>query len=145
MWYGYPANLLNQTAGCPTCNMSIGERKLLDILSKNNINYIPQYSKNDCKYKSKLRFDAFDVDNNIAFEFNGEQHYFPVDFANKGEEWARLEFERTIIRDNTKIKYCNDNEIPIIIIPYWECDNMESFIMNELNNIRRNKEYKLKN
>lgn len=139
IWYGYPANLLNKTAGCPTCNMSIGERILLNTLSKMNIQYTPQYSIEGCKYKYKLRFDAFDTDNKIAFEYNGEQHYFPVDFANKGKEWAENEFKITQIRDQAKIKYCNSNNIPIVIIPYWERDNMECFILDKLKEIKEEK------
>lgn len=135
IWNAYPANLLNGSAGCPTCNLSNGEAKLLSTLSYLKINYIPQYTIENCKYVKKLRFDAFDTENNIAFEYNGEQHYYPVDFANKGEVWAKREFELTKKRDETKIKYCVTNNIPIIIIPYWEKNNMEFFIVNELKRI----------
>lgn len=138
IWYGYPANLLNRSAGCPKCNISNGESRLLNILSKLNINYISQYSIEECKNIYKLRFDAFDIDNNIAFEYNGEQHYYPVDFANKGIIWANNEFNKTKKRDNIKIKYCNDNKIPIIIIPYWEKENMESFLIQKISEIERN-------
>lgn len=27
VWYGYPANLLNKSAGCPVCNISVGEKR----------------------------------------------------------------------------------------------------------------------
>ncbi len=136
IWYGYPANLLNKSAGCPTCNISNGEREMISILKKLDVNYVQQYSIPDCIFKRKLKFDAFDIDNNIAFEYNGEQHYMPVDFANKGNEWAVQQFELTKQRDNAKIEYCRKNKIPIIVIPYWEKDNMESFIISEINNLK---------
>jgi hypothetical protein len=139
VWEGYPANLLNSTAGCPVCHLSIGENKLLNVLKNLNINFIPQYSVEGCEYKYKLRFDAYDTDNNIAFEFNGEQHYYPVDWGNKGIEWAKQEFEITQKRDLIKQEYCNNNKIPIIKIPYWERDNMEFFICNELDKIKERK------
>lgn len=138
IWFAYPANLLNGSAGCPHCNMSVGERKLLDTLKKIKVNFIPQHTISDCKFIFNLKFDAFDIDNNIAFEYNGEQHYRPVDFAGKGEEWAKKEFEKTTRRDNAKIEYCKNNGIPIVIIPYWEKDNMESYILNELNKLKKN-------
>lgn len=136
IWYGYPANLLNKSAGCPTCNISNGEREMVSILNKLKINYVQQYSISDCVYQRKLKFDAFDIDNNIAFEYNGEQHYRPVDFANKGKEWAKTQFELTKNRDKAKIEYCKENKIPMIIIPYTEKDNMESFIIEKISEIK---------
>lgn len=138
-WFAYPANLLNSSAGCPYCNISLSERKLLDILTKLKINFIPQHTIKDCKLILNLKFDAFDIDNNIASEYNGEQHYYPVDFAGKGEEWAKQEFKKTSNRDNAKIEYCKNHNIPIIIIPYWEKNNMEDYIVNELNKIKENR------
>ena len=135
IWYGYPANLLNGSAGCPTCNISNGERKMIEILSKLGINYLQQYTIDDCVLIRKLKFDAFDIDNDIAFEYNGEQHYYPVDFAYKGEEWAKEQFEATKKRFEAKENYCKENGIPMIIVPYWEKDNMESFLIKELNKV----------
>lgn len=135
IWYGYPANLLNASAGCPTCNISIGERKMIDSLSKFGINYVQQYMIDDCVYERKLKFDAYDIEHNIAFEYNGEQHYRPVDFAYNGEEWAKEQFEITKKRFDAKEKYCKDKKIPLIIVPYWEKDNMESFLFEKLKEI----------
>ena len=109
VWFAYPANLLNGSAGCPYCNISLSERKLLDTLTKLKISFVPQHTIKDCRLISSLKFDAFDTDNNIAFEYNGEQHYRPVDFAGNGEEWAKLQFEKTIMRDNAKKEYCINN------------------------------------
>ena len=135
VWHGYPANLLNGSAGCPTCNISNSERMMIQVLRDFHLNIIQQYMTDDCKFKRKLKFDAFDIEHNIAFEYNGEQHYRPVDFAGKGIEWADKQFKLTKSRDKAKIEYCNKNKIPIIIIPYWEKDNMESFIISKLNEI----------
>ena len=139
IWYGYPANLLNKSAGCPTCNISNGEREMISILEKLNIKYVQQYSIPGCVYERKLKFDAFDIENIVAFEYNGEQHYRPVDFASKGEKWANQQFELTKNRDAAKIEYCKNHKITIIIIPYWEKDNMESFIIEKINNLKGRK------
>ncbi len=135
IWDGYPANLLNKTAGCPKCHMSIGERNLLNALSSIGINYVPQYKLDGCEYKYKLRFDAYDVDNNIAFEYNGEQHYAPVNWGCYSEEQVMEEFKVTKLRDNIKKEYCLSHDIPLIIIPYWEKDNIEKYIRDRLKNI----------
>lgn len=135
IWYGYPANLLNRSAGCPTCSMSYSEREMLDVLKKLGFNIVSQHTIDGCEYKSKLKFDAFDIDRNIAFEYNGEQHYRPVDFAGKGEKWAKKQLQLTQNREKAKIEFCSKNKIPIIIVPYWERNNMESFIISELKKI----------
>ena len=109
---------------------------MIKTLEKIGIIYIRQHSFSDCVYISKLKFDAFDIINNIAFEYNGEQHYYPVDFAGKGSDWALEQFELTRKRDVAKINYCNKNNIPMIIIPYWEIDNMENYILNKLKELQ---------
>lgn len=132
VWYGYPANLLNKSTGCPKCNMSIGEKSLLDTLNKLGISYISQYIIHDGKHKKPLRFDAFNESNKVAFEFNGEQHYYPVDFAGKGKLWAQEQFKLTLERDNSKKKYCKDHGIKLIIIPYWEKRNIEKYLIAQI-------------
>lgn len=134
-WDAYPANLLNKSAGCLGCNISIGEKILLDALKDIGIQFIPQYPINDGVHKKPLRFDAYDFIHNIAFEYNGEQHYFPVDFARKGQTWAEKEFVLTQERDKCKRKYCTDNNIFLITIPYWERDNIKELILDYLKEV----------
>lgn len=126
-----PSNLLNGNTGCPRCNMSRSELMMLQTLDKFGISYKQQFQINDCRFIGTLKFDAFDVNNNIGFEYNGEQHYIPIDFAGRGNDWAKKQLELTQSRDNAKIKYCEENKIPLIIIPYWERNNMESFLLSE--------------
>lgn len=117
--------------GCPYCNQSMGERKMISILENQGFKIQQQYTFKDCICINKLRFDAYDIENNIAYEYQGQQHYYPIDFAGKGEEWAKNNFDINIKRDNIKIQYCKNSNIPLIIIPYWEFDNMEEFIKME--------------
>ena len=131
-----PRNLLySKTKGCPLCSQSMGEAKMMSILKEFGYNIIPQYTFDDCVYVNKLRFDGYDEDNNIAFEYQGEQHYRPVDFGGYGQESAEEQFVLNQTRDQIKEEYCKSNGIPLIKIPYWEFDNMGAFLMSELNNI----------
>lgn len=128
--------LYGKTTGCPYCSETLGERRMREILvDKLSMNIQTQYSFPDCKYKNKLKFDACDLDNMILFEYQGQQHYYPVDFAGKGEEWAKEQFEINKTRDKIKDDYCKENNIPLIKIPYWEYDMMDSYIINELKKI----------
>lgn len=129
-WSATPAHLLDGE-GCGVCRRSKGERILSAILSDYNINYKPQHTIDDCVYVNKLRFDSFDLDNNIAYEYHGEQHYRPVNFGGCSSEQAELQYKLTQARDNAKREYCKTHGIPLIEIPYWEKDNMRDFIIGK--------------
>ncbi len=102
---------------------------MLRILNSQNKNIKTQYCFSDCKNINALRFDAFDVDNNIAYEYQGQQHYHPVNFGGISDQEAAKEYNNNQKRDNIKRKYCINNNITLITIPYWEYDNMENYII----------------
>lgn len=107
--------------GCPRCSESIGERKIFDILKSNNIEFITQYRFDNCKNKIKLPFDFFLPKHNICIEFNGLQHYYPVDFFGGQER-----FQNQLYLDKIKKDYCLENNIKLIIISYK--DNIEDIL-----------------
>ena len=112
--------------GCPHCKcLSKGENKISKILNKNNINFIKEHSFEDCKNIKRLPFDFYLPDGNICIEYDGIQHFRPVDFFG-GEEYFK---ERQKI-DDIKTKYCDDNNIYLIRIPYTEYGNID-FIIKE--------------
>ena len=98
-------------SGCPKCNQSKGERLIEIFLTKNKIKYITQKKFEDCKNISHLLFDFYLPDFNTCIEFNGIQHYYPIDLFGGKEE-----FEITKKRDSIKLEYCKTNEIRLIII-----------------------------
>lgn len=121
--------------GCPLCTQSVGEKKMLEILKDKGFSVISQHTFDDCRHINVLRFDGYDIENNIAYEYQGAQHYHPVDFAGKGDQWASEQFELLKKRDLIKLEYCKNNNIPLIQVPYWEFDNMDSFITTEIKKI----------
>lgn len=132
IWFPYPANLLNKSAGCPKCNMSLHESTMLSVLDDLNIQYISQYSIPECRYKQPLKFDAYNTEYDVAFEYNGEQHYRAIDFAGKGKEWAQEQLKINQKRDKIKSNYCKDHNISLIVIPYWEKGDMKNYIVTQL-------------
>jgi hypothetical protein len=112
-WYATPANILFGN-GCPQCNESFGERQVRQWLEKYNINYIFQYKFKDCRNINPLPFDFYLPNYNICIEYQGEQHYRPVEYFG-GEE----KFKTQQKHDNIKRKYCHDNNIKLLEIPYW--------------------------
>lgn len=127
-FYMRPDSVLFKKSRCPKCSRSLGEIELERILGKYNIKFYRQHSFPDCKNINVLEFDTYCYERNMVVEYQGEQHYYPVDFAGRGEEWAKEQFEVNQKRDQIKRDYCKENNIVMIEIPYWEYNNMEEYL-----------------
>lgn len=102
-------------AGCPLCEKtSNGEKSVIDILTSNQIEYIPQYKLPSKVNPSGFMFVDFYLPNyNIFIEYNGIQHYEKVNI------WKN-QFERQQARDEELRQYCKENNIKLIEIRYDE-------------------------
>jgi hypothetical protein len=128
------ANFKNNGNRCPICQESRGEQSIRDYLINNNIFFISQYKFNNCKDKRSLPFDfALFKDEEKAklmllIEFDGRQHYEWI----KG--WiTKKSFETLQIHDQLKNEYCKKHNIKLLRIPYWDYDNIEQILCQELN------------
>lgn len=109
--------------GCPKCKTSKGENFIIDFLNENNIPYQYQKKFDGCKYKTLLPFDFYFPDKNMCIEYDGEQHFIPV------ESWGgKDEFKLRQKKDKIKNKYCSDNNIRLERIKYDE-DTLERLKM----------------
>lgn len=115
---------LNGHTVCKECNCSIGEKRILSYLKKNGIQYIKEDEFLTRHWANPLRFDFYLPVFNIAIEFDGEQHYKPVQFSGETYEEANLNFYNTQLRDIAKNKYCEENSIVLWRIPYWYRDSL---------------------
>lgn len=105
-----PTNHL-QGHGCPSCNGSILEKEIFEILKKFNIEFDKQKRFKWLKNKHVLTVDFYLPKLNIAIECQGIQHYQSVDFF--GGDKTLFE---TIERDRIKHKLCNENNIQMIYV-----------------------------
>lgn len=126
-WKTVPRILLNG-GGCPQCNETWGERQVRQWLEKYNIKYTYQMPFADCRDIKPLPFDFYLHELNICIEYDGIQHFEPIDFSGRGKEWAEKQLEYTQIHDKIKNEYCENNNIKLLRISYFE--NVEE----ELNN-----------
>lgn len=112
---------VNGQQSCGKCTVSKGEEKIKSLLIKHNIIFTQQESfKGKMKMPNSVKCclaDFFLPKQNIVIEYNGEQHYFPIDFFG-GEEG----FKKTIKRDNWKKEYYNNHRLKCITIPYTDYD-----------------------
>ena len=110
---------------CGCLNCSSGEYEIKQLLLKNNINFIQEYSFPDL-YRHQgypLRFDFAIFNSNkeliTLIEFNGIQHYKVI--PNYSDINDLLDLQE---RDQMKIEYCKQHNIPLKIIPYTKLGNI---------------------
>lgn len=107
------ALLSGLTTSCGCVKESKGEALIRETLDNLKIDYIPQHTFDDCKFKSHLFFDFFIPFKNTVIEYQGLQHYEPVKFFG-GEK----DFEARQLRDQIKRDYCRSNGVNLIEIRY---------------------------
>ena len=113
-WMATPANILWGT-GCPQCHKSKGEKEVQKWLNKYNIVYETQYKFDECKDIRMLPFDFYLPTYNVCIEYQGKQHYYPIEYFG-GQEY----FEYIQKHDNIKKEYCKNNGILLLCIPYFK-------------------------
>ena len=84
-----------------------------------------QHTYDDLYDKKKLRFDFAVITNDdhvlALVEYNGEQHYRPVNFSgSKSSYRAEKNFFRTRDNDYAKAIYCKKHSIPLLVIKYTQ-------------------------
>lgn len=125
-WEALPNNLL-QGHGCPKCNNPRGENKIIHLLNKHQICYVAQKRFEDCKNIKPLPFDFYLPNYHMCIEYDGVQHYEPI------ERFGGIDnFQVVQKHDKIKTQYCQTNNIKLLRIPYWEFDNIENILVNEL-------------
>ena len=80
-----------------------------------------------------MQFDGYNIKTKIAFEANGMQHYENVNWFHRGR-YNNLEIQQE--HDRIKKEYTKKHNIKLIIIPYWEKDNIEKYIFKVIKNGR---------
>lgn len=117
--------------GCNKCNTSKGEISIENYLIRNKIEYKTQYKFEDCKNINMLSFDfaIFRNENILCLvEFQGEQHYHPVNFKSQTVESAKLKYEQITLRDKIKAEYCEKNNIPLLAICYKNLKSVDQIM-----------------
>ena len=131
-WFAQPNHILSGH-GCPICNNSIGEKLVIKYLVDNDILFIPQYTFDDCKNKKKLPFDFYLPYYNACIEYDGLQHFQPVEYFG-GEDG----FKKRQYNDLIKTNYCKLNSIQLLRIKYNQ--DVETELNKFFNNTKLIKE-----
>ena len=111
------------------CQKSTGEYSILRYLDKNNIDYEYQKRFNDCcgTGNKPLSYDFYLPNQSLLIEYQGQQHYYPVDIYG-GEEKFEIQQEH----DRRKREYAKSNGYNLLEIPYYDYDNIEEILNKAL-------------
>ncbi len=126
IWKISPHHLL-MNKGCPKCNrfISKGEKLIEKILNQYLVPFVSQYP---IKIDNKTLFIDFLIDGKIGIEFQGIQHFQPIEFFG-----GEAKFQQQKLNDSLKKDYCYNNNIDLIYYDYTQSnDIIEKKLLNLL-------------
>lgn len=121
-WNNFKNGYKRQCNSCANVH-SHGEKRIELFLNEKNIKYIPEYRFNDCRHRRALPFDFYLPKTNTCIEYDGEFHYKETSISN-------LKVQK--LRDKIKDKYCKENNINLIRIPYYEFNDIEKILESQI-------------
>jgi very-short-patch-repair endonuclease len=110
---------------CPQCRLHRNEILLGQILKQIYPNEVIQ-SQDNLGFLGRLKVDYSITALKLAFEYDGKQHFKPIDFGCLSEEQAKEALRLQQIRDCCKNQLCRDNEYVIMRFPYNKELNIEN-------------------
>ena len=115
--------------GCPVCCISYGEKRIMRFLERHGIEYKYQHRVPYDKppMKSHFRIDVYVPAYNMFIEFNGKQHYMEVKPWKYNRDLAVRQ-----ARDEALRKFCEQQNIRLLMIHYKDFDNIEAILDREL-------------
>lgn len=119
-----PKDLISGHSFCPKCSKkaSKGERKIMEWLSKNEIDYVKEKV---FSWSNNKRYDFYLPDFNVLIEYHGIQHYKEVP-----NFFLPLEEQQTI--DAWKKEQASLAGFKYLIISYLDFDNIETILAQRL-------------
>ena len=123
--------LKSQGCWCPVCSKNNkSENVCREILEHK---FCKKFPTKRPKFLKGLELDGYNEELNLAFEYNGKQHYQYNKHFHRGDPEL---FEKQKSRDRKKYRICAEKNINLIIIPYQynhsTPDELKNFIFREI-------------
>lgn len=112
--------------GCQICSSSKGEKGITRILNMLKIEFIKEFSFNYTPYRYDFCLPTY----KILIEFDGEQHFRPVNLW--GGESGFLKQQTTDVKKNL-LALANNHFL--IRIPYFKFDNLDKVLCKEISKL----------
>lgn len=126
------SHIINK-CGCPKCALKMNQNKLYDKLCLDfpGITILNEVS---VEWLKPQRFDIYFPDYNIAIEYQGQQHYYPVSIFGGVEGFTKQQE-----RDNKKRNKCIENKCVLFEFKYDYDEEFYNSIKSTIFNIIDNK------
>lgn len=125
-WSAKARSLINKrdATGCPVCNTSKGELKIMSYFEDNGIPFEWHKSYDDLigTGGGLLSYDFYLPNSNTLIEYQGEFHDGTAPYQTK----AQLEYQNE--HDRRKREYAKNNNITLLEIWYKDFDNIEQIL-----------------
>lgn len=135
-----PAKVLNgHITSCGCARKSSRERLIASILDKADEEYYTEYRFQDCCDTRPLPFDFYIPTFNTLIEYQGQQHYAPIEMFGGDDGFAVL-----TSHDKIKKEYCKSKNINLLELPYYLTDDeitekvQALFIRRDCNGVHSN-------
>jgi len=130
-WQARYCDVKNQNNWCPQCSSGKSEQACRKIFEDNLLEKFPNVRPD---FLNGLELDGYNEELNIAFEYQGIQHYEYNKHFHRGDINI---FHAQQERDRMKYKICKERGINLILIPYHvgtfnKPQDLETFIMDQL-------------
>jgi hypothetical protein len=115
-WFSTIKDRTSKNSGCPICSikLNVSETNMLEII-KGIFDELEVRYRYKPKWLNRLELDVYIPNLKLAFEYQGIQHFKPIDFFG-GEET----FVAQVQRDKIKKEVCDEKEITLIYVYYNE-------------------------
>lgn len=100
---------------CPYCSSPKGETTIDKILKSMGIRYESQKTFDNLKDNRLLSYDFYIPDQDILIEYQGLQHYQPIDYFG-----GDTTFKKQQGHDKLKAEYAKSHNYKLIAVPYTE-------------------------
>lgn len=123
---------------CPQCKKSKGEKRIEEYLINNNfvkdIDYIPQKEFEGLigLGGKNLSYDFYLPQYNLLIEYQGEFHDGTV------RNQSKKKYQKQVEHDRRKAEYADNHNIKLLPIWYYNFDNIEKILDEELKIINKN-------
>lgn len=126
-WFSSFVAVVHGNGWCPKCGE---KRNVQEYRVRNILNYLLDTSFVKTRLldwnfnpvtKRKLELDGFSEELNIAFEFQGQQHF--VDYYEDPKKFSDQQY-----RDKIKLENCNNNNVKLIIITETKASKLKGLL-----------------
>ena len=127
-----PRDILSRSRCCDKSQDTYKQEQICSYLELQGHHVIREKTFENCKDKHVLPFDCYLDDLNVVVEYDGEQHYIPIRFGGCSDGEMNEKYLYTKRHDEIKTKFCKDNGIHLIRIPFFNFENYKEILDEEL-------------